>query len=393
MGELHASHGSGTPGSGEAGAGCPQPLERPRRGVGTRPCCWTGAWSCSGRPWPATAVRARVHVDATLGLGGHAEAVLAAHPTCAWSGSTAIPARWPGPGSGSRPYADRIQLEHAVYDELPEVLDRLGLDTVDSVLFDLGRLVACSSTRPSARLRVRPGRAAGHADGPGHRLTAERGRQHLPGRRPGPGAAGVRRGAVRLPDRGRDRAGAGPGADHLLGRAWPSWSATPSRRRPGAPVGTRPSGRSRRCGSRSTASWPRWRPPCRPPSTRSPSAAGSSCWPTSRWRTGIVKRALAARATSHRAGRPAGRAARHRADAAPADPRRRAGRRGRGGGQPAGRLGPAARRRADRSRRDSTGHATARRTGTGRTSRTAAGHRGPQSRLGGTETTNEGEGR
>ena len=29
---------------------------------------------------PALTARARVHLDATLGLGGHAEAVLVAHP-------------------------------------------------------------------------------------------------------------------------------------------------------------------------------------------------------------------------------------------------------------------------------------------------------------------------
>src|SRR5262249_37600604 len=35
-------------------------------------------------------------------------------------------------------YGDRISLVHAVYDELPTVLDQLRLSTVDSVLFDLG---------------------------------------------------------------------------------------------------------------------------------------------------------------------------------------------------------------------------------------------------------------
>ncbi|NHW87977.1 16S rRNA (cytosine(1402)-N(4))-methyltransferase, partial [Escherichia coli] len=35
-------------------------------------------------------------------------------------------------------FADRVHLEHAVYDELPEVLDRLGCPSVDGVLFDLG---------------------------------------------------------------------------------------------------------------------------------------------------------------------------------------------------------------------------------------------------------------
>jgi 16S rRNA (cytosine1402-N4)-methyltransferase len=35
-------------------------------------------------------------------------------------------------------FGDRVRLEHAVYDELGEVLDGLGLRTVDTVLFDLG---------------------------------------------------------------------------------------------------------------------------------------------------------------------------------------------------------------------------------------------------------------
>jgi 16S rRNA (cytosine1402-N4)-methyltransferase len=51
--------------------------------------------------------RAPVYVDATVGLGGHADAVLAAHPD-------------------------------AVYVGLPDVLDRLGHPRVDGILFDLG---------------------------------------------------------------------------------------------------------------------------------------------------------------------------------------------------------------------------------------------------------------
>ena len=41
--------------------------------------------------------------------------------------------------------------------------------------------------------------------------------------------------------------------------AWSSWSATRSRHRPDAPADTRPSEPSRRCASRSTTSWRRWR--------------------------------------------------------------------------------------------------------------------------------------
>ena len=48
----------------------------------------------------------------------------------------ARPRRWPA--SGSAPFGDRFTGVHAVYDEIPDVLDDLGLDAVDAVLFDLG---------------------------------------------------------------------------------------------------------------------------------------------------------------------------------------------------------------------------------------------------------------
>ena len=147
----------------------------------------------------------------------------------------------------------------------------------------------CSSTRPSAASPTPRTRrwTCGWTRAGGHR---GRGRQHLPARRTGPGPAGVRRGEVRRPDRRGDRAGAGQARRSPPPPAWPNWSATRSRQRPGAPADTRPSGRSRRCGSRSTASWPRWRRRCRPRWTRSRRAAGSWCCPTSRWRTGSSSR-------------------------------------------------------------------------------------------------------
>jgi 16S rRNA (cytosine1402-N4)-methyltransferase len=79
-----------------------------------------------------------VHVDATLGLGGHAEAVLTAHPRVRLVGLDRDPEALRRSGQRLAPFGDRVRLEHAVYDELPEVLARLELDTVDSVLFDLG---------------------------------------------------------------------------------------------------------------------------------------------------------------------------------------------------------------------------------------------------------------
>src|SRR5690606_37413452 len=41
-------------------------------------------------------------------------------------------------GERLAPFGERFTGVHAVYDEIPEVLDRLGLDHVDAVLFDLG---------------------------------------------------------------------------------------------------------------------------------------------------------------------------------------------------------------------------------------------------------------
>ena len=82
--------------------------------------------------------RPAVYVDATLGLGGHAEAVLAAHPRTLLVGLDRDPEALARARARLAPYADRAQLVHAVYDELPDVLDRLGYQQVDAVLFDLG---------------------------------------------------------------------------------------------------------------------------------------------------------------------------------------------------------------------------------------------------------------
>jgi 16S rRNA (cytosine1402-N4)-methyltransferase len=79
-----------------------------------------------------------VHVDATVGLGGHAEAILAAHPDMMLVGLDRDPEALRRSGERLERFGERVRLEHAVYDELPAVLDRLALTTVDSVLFDLG---------------------------------------------------------------------------------------------------------------------------------------------------------------------------------------------------------------------------------------------------------------
>jgi 16S rRNA (cytosine1402-N4)-methyltransferase len=87
---------------------------------------------------PALADRAAVVVDATLGLGGHAEALLAAHPQLTLVGLDRDPDALARSRARLAPFAARTHLVHAVYDRMPEVLDELGLPGVDGVLFDLG---------------------------------------------------------------------------------------------------------------------------------------------------------------------------------------------------------------------------------------------------------------
>ena len=79
-----------------------------------------------------------VLVDATLGLGGHSEAVLAACPEARLVGIDRDPDALALAGERLAPYADRTTFVHAVYDEIPDVLADLGLPHVAGVLFDLG---------------------------------------------------------------------------------------------------------------------------------------------------------------------------------------------------------------------------------------------------------------
>lgn len=79
-----------------------------------------------------------VAVDATLGLGGHSEAVLAACPNARLIGIDRDPHALQLAGERLAPYGDRFTAVHAVYDQLPDVLADQGLDSVDAVLFDLG---------------------------------------------------------------------------------------------------------------------------------------------------------------------------------------------------------------------------------------------------------------
>jgi 16S rRNA (cytosine1402-N4)-methyltransferase len=87
---------------------------------------------------PALSHEGAVLVDCTLGLGGHSEAVLDRVATARVVGVDRDPQALAMASERLAPYGDRFTGVHAVYDELPSVLDSLGLDVVDAVLFDLG---------------------------------------------------------------------------------------------------------------------------------------------------------------------------------------------------------------------------------------------------------------
>ncbi|MFF0574179.1 16S rRNA (cytosine(1402)-N(4))-methyltransferase RsmH [Streptosporangium saharense] len=87
---------------------------------------------------PALSGPAPVVVDANLGLGGHAEALLAAHPALHLVGIDRDPTAIERSTARLAPYADRITLVKAVSDELTEVLAEVGRPRVNGVLFDLG---------------------------------------------------------------------------------------------------------------------------------------------------------------------------------------------------------------------------------------------------------------
>ena len=79
-----------------------------------------------------------VVVDATVGLGGHAAALLDADPRVRLIGLDRDPQALAVCADRLAPYGPRVRLVHAVYDALPQVLADAGVEAVAGVLFDLG---------------------------------------------------------------------------------------------------------------------------------------------------------------------------------------------------------------------------------------------------------------
>lgn len=79
-----------------------------------------------------------VVLDATVGLGGHAERLLHEFPNMRLIGLDRDPQAIDAADERLRIFGDRVTLVHAVYDEIPQVMVDLDITGLDGVLFDLG---------------------------------------------------------------------------------------------------------------------------------------------------------------------------------------------------------------------------------------------------------------
>lgn len=87
---------------------------------------------------PALTSPGCVLVDATLGLGGHADYALRTFPLMRLVGIDRDPSALAEARDRLGRWSGRVHLVHAVYDEIPTVLADLGIAHADGVLFDLG---------------------------------------------------------------------------------------------------------------------------------------------------------------------------------------------------------------------------------------------------------------
>jgi len=79
-----------------------------------------------------------VVVDATLGLGGHTEELLNRFPNLRVIALDRDPSAIAKSAERLAKFASRLTIIHAIYDQIPKVLQGQGLNDVDGILFDLG---------------------------------------------------------------------------------------------------------------------------------------------------------------------------------------------------------------------------------------------------------------
>ena len=184
---------------------------------------------------PALAADGAVLVDATLGRAGHARALLEACPGLFLVGIDADVAAIEAAGELLAPYAARVTLVHARYDEIPAILAQGGFGGTGSppepggapggspprgqtqvmgLLFDLG--VSSPQLDDPARgfAYAQDAPLDMRMDQTAERTAAEH-RQRLPACRTRPDPPRIRRGAVRPADRRGGGPRARPCPDHL----------------------------------------------------------------------------------------------------------------------------------------------------------------------------------
>jgi len=87
---------------------------------------------------PALQKPGAVLVDATLGMGGHAEALLQRFPGLILVGLDRDLDALAIAEERLKPFRGRVHLVHTVYDGILDALEGLGIKEVDGILFDLG---------------------------------------------------------------------------------------------------------------------------------------------------------------------------------------------------------------------------------------------------------------
>ncbi|MET0860475.1 MAG: 16S rRNA (cytosine(1402)-N(4))-methyltransferase RsmH [Microbacterium sp.] len=87
---------------------------------------------------PALTREGAVLVDATLGMGGHSEALLERFPDVNLIGLDRDQDALRIAGERLAGFGDRVHLVHTVYDGIDAALKESGFDTADGILFDLG---------------------------------------------------------------------------------------------------------------------------------------------------------------------------------------------------------------------------------------------------------------
>ena len=79
-----------------------------------------------------------VVVDATLGLGGHTEALLQAFPNLTVIGIDRDQSAIDRATERLAPYADRLKTAHFTFDRIGDVVQSFGYHQISGALFDLG---------------------------------------------------------------------------------------------------------------------------------------------------------------------------------------------------------------------------------------------------------------